>query len=164
MYNRLDKYLIENNVLCFKQSGFQNGHSTDNAVAQLVVQIIESFVNNKYILGVLINLWKTFDTADHSIFSKNWNYLYGITDRNYEWVKIFLSNSRQFIQINEKEKACSETISCGVPQGSIFGPLSFVLYVNLKMTPTFFCTPRYYIFVSNSKPRVRKHQPMVYFK
>ena len=56
--------------------------------------------------------------------------LYGITDRNHGWVKSYLSNRRQFIKINENEITRLETISCGVPQGSILGPLLFLLYVN----------------------------------
>ena len=51
MYNRLYKYLIENNILCSQQFGFQNDHSTDYSIVQLVDQIIESFENNKDTLG-----------------------------------------------------------------------------------------------------------------
>ena len=97
MYNRLYKYLIENNILYSKQFGFQNGHSTDHAVVQLVDQIIESFENNKYTLGVFIDLSKAFDTVDHSILLKKLE-LYGITDRNHGWLKSYLSNRRQFFQ------------------------------------------------------------------
>ena len=56
--------------------------------------------------------------------------LYGITNRNHGWLKSYLSIRRQFVQINEKEKASLETISCSVPQGSSLGPLLFLLYVN----------------------------------
>ena len=129
MYNCLYKYLIENNNLYSKQFGFQNDHSTDHDVVQLVDQITESFENNKYTLGVFIDLSKAFDTVDHSILLKKLE-LYGITDRNHGWLKSYLSNRRQFVQINEKEKTSLETISCGVPQGSILGPLLFLLYVN----------------------------------
>ena len=129
MYNRLYKYLIENNILYSKQFGFQNGHSTDHAVVQLVDQIIESFENNQYTLGVFIDLSKAFDTVDHSILLKKLE-LYGITDRNHVWLKSYLSDRRQFVQINEKEKTSLETISCGAPQGSILGTLLFLLYVN----------------------------------
>ena len=116
MYNRLYKYLIENNILYSKQFGFQNGHSTDHAVVQLVDQIIESFESNQYTLGVFIDLSKAFDTVDHSILLKKLE-LYGITDRNHGWLKSYLSKRRQFVQIDEKEKTSLETISCGVPQG-----------------------------------------------
>ena len=147
MYNRLYKSLIENNILCSKQFGFQNGHSTDHAVVQLVEQIIESFENNKYTLGVFIDLSKAFDIVDHSILLEKLE-LYGMTDRNHGWLKSYLSNRRQLIQINENEKTSSGTISCGVPQGSILGPLPFLLYVKdlknasnildpiMQMTPT----------------------------
>ena len=104
MYNRLYIYLIENNILYSKQFGFQNGHSTDHAVVQLVDQIIESFENNQYTLGVFIDLSKAFDTVDHSILLKKLE-LYGITDRNHGWLKSYLSNRRKFVQINEKKQA-----------------------------------------------------------
>ena len=127
LYNRLYKYLIENNISYSKQFGFQNGHSTDHAVVQLADQIIESFENNKYTLGVFIDLSKAFDSVDHSILLKKLE-IYGITERNHGWVK-------SVGQISEKEKTTLETISCGVPQGSILGPHLFLLYVNnLKNT------------------------------
>ena len=76
MYNRLYKYLIENDILQSKQLGFQNDHSTDHAVVQIVDKIIKSFENNKYTLGVFIDLSKAFDTVDHSILlKKNWSYM-----------------------------------------------------------------------------------------
>ena len=71
----------------------QNGASADHAVGQLDDQIIESFENNKYTLGVFIDLSKDLDTVDHSILLKKLK-LYGITVRNLVWVKSYLSNRR----------------------------------------------------------------------
>ena len=65
MYNPLQKYLRNQNILYDKQIGFQTGHSTDHAIAQLVDQICKAFEKNEYILGVLIDLFKAFDTIDH---------------------------------------------------------------------------------------------------
>ena len=96
---------------------------------ELVDQILESFEYNKYTLGVFIDLSKAFDTDDHSILLKKPE-LYGGTDRNHSWFKNYLSNRKQFIQINDEENTELETITCGAPQGSILGPLKFLLYVN----------------------------------
>ena len=78
IYNLLFKYLVKNNILYSKKCYFQNVHSTDNAVAQLVDQIIESFFKkNEYKLGVFFDLWHgrlPFDTVYHSILIKNWSY------------------------------------------------------------------------------------------
>ena len=68
------KYLIEYNILYSKQfgfQGFQNGHSTGHAVVQLADQIIQFFKYNKNALGE----FKAFNTVDHSILFKNWNYM-----------------------------------------------------------------------------------------
>ena len=101
--NRLYKHLIENDILYFKQFGFQNGHSTDHAVVQSVDQNIESFENNKYTLGVFIDLLKAFVTVDYSILLKKIGTI--LYNGQKSWMgQNYLSNRRQFIQINEKEK------------------------------------------------------------
>ena len=128
MYNRLYQDLTENEILYPKQFRFQTGHSTEHAIVQLIDQILESFEYNKYTLGVFIDLSKAFDTVDDSILLKKLE-LYGVTDRNHSWFKNYLSNRKQFV-INIKENTELETITCGVPQGSILGPLLFLLYVN----------------------------------
>ena len=129
MYNRLQKYLKDQNILYDKQFGFQTGHSTEHAIAQLVDQIYEAFEKNEYTLGVFIDLSKAFDTVDHSILLRKLE-LYGITDRNYAWIKSYLSNRLQYIQIDENSRTEFCVVKCGVPQGSILGPLLFLLYVN----------------------------------
>ena len=74
--NRLYKYLCEEKLFYSKQFGFQKGHSADHAIVHLVDQIYESFENDNYTLGVLIDLSKAFDTVDHSIL------LYGVNTTN----------------------------------------------------------------------------------
>ena len=67
IYNRVYTYLQKNKILYYKQFGFQAGHSTDHAIIQLLDQIYENFEENKYTLGVFIDLSKAFDTVDHKI-------------------------------------------------------------------------------------------------
>ena len=78
---------------------------------------------------MLIDLSKTFDTVDHAILLKKLE-LYGITDRNYAWIKSYLANRLQYIQIDENSRTEFCVVKCGVPYGSILGPLLFLLYVN----------------------------------
>ena len=85
MYNELQ------NILFDKQFGFQIGHSTDHAIAQLVDQIYEAFEKKEHTLSVFIDSSKAFDIVDHSIPLRKLE-LYGITERNRAWIKSYLSN------------------------------------------------------------------------
>ena len=67
MYNRLYKYLTDNNLLYKKQFGFQVGYSTDHAIVQLVDQVRNSFESKHYTLAVFVGIPKTFDTVNHKI-------------------------------------------------------------------------------------------------
>ena len=129
MYNRLYKYLLDNDILYRKQFGFQIGQSTDHAILELADQIYDSFDKNLFTLGVFIDLSKAFDTVDHSILIKKLQ-IYGVLGSNISWIRSYLSNRKQFIQISPTEKTDFQTVKCGVPQGSILGPLLFLIYVN----------------------------------
>ena len=100
MYNCLQKYLKDQNILYDKQFGFRTGHSTEHAIAQLVDQIYEAFEKNEYTLGVFIDLPKAFDTVDHSILLRKLE-LYSITDNNYAWIKSYLSDRLQYTKLTK---------------------------------------------------------------
>ena len=121
MYNRPFKYLSENSILYEKQFGFQTSHSTEHPILLLVSQLYQSFDESKFTLGIFIDLSKAFDTVDHKILTKKLK-LYGIKDCNLRWFESYLSNRKQFITYDDKQTNI-ETITCGVPQGSILGPL-----------------------------------------
>ena len=67
MYNRLYKYLLDNNYLYEKQFGFQAAYSTEHAVIQLMSQILQAFNENDHTIGIFIDLTKAFDTVDHHL-------------------------------------------------------------------------------------------------
>ena len=67
MYNRLYKFIVENNILYQKQFGFQNADSTEHVILPLVNQITEAFSQGKYTLGIFIDLSEAFDTVNHNI-------------------------------------------------------------------------------------------------
>ena len=118
MYNRLYKHLSENNLLYKKQFGFQQKHSPEHAIIQLIDQINKNFEKSQYTLGIFIDLTKDFDTVDHNILiSKLENY--GVRGVNLKWFK-----SKQFISYNNSSTSY-KNMTYGVPQGSILGPYYF---------------------------------------
>ena len=128
MYNRLYEYLNQNNILYNKQFMFRGGHSTDHPLIDLVDNIYNLFNENKYTLRVFIDLSKAFDTVDHKILLKKLE-LYGVKGNVLNWFKSYLSNRKQYIEIEGQKTDCLN-ITCGVPQGSILGPLLFLIYLN----------------------------------
>ena len=125
----------KNNVLYNKQFGFQKSNSTEHAILQLIDQITNSFEQKKFTLGVFIDLSKAFDTVDHDILLKKLE-LYGLRNNKLKWFKSYLYKRKQFICFNHSRTETKE-ITCGVPQGSILGPLLFLIYVNdLKKAST----------------------------
>ena len=97
-------------------------------MVQLVDKMFDSFEKEQFTLRVFINLSKAFDTVDHSILLKKLK-LYGITDKNLACFESYLSNRKQYIEIGENSKTDLKYFTCGVPQGSILGPLLFLVYV-----------------------------------
>ena len=128
MYNRLYSFLVDNNIFYMKQFGFQKQHSTEHAILQLTNQILESFNLDKFTIGVFIDLSKAFDTVDHNILLKKLSF-YGVRNVNLKWFRSYLSNRKQYISIDQSNTDM-KIISCGVPQGSILGPLLFLIFVN----------------------------------
>ena len=86
MYNRVYNYLNDNNLLFRKQFGFKKGHSTDHALIKLIDSIYDSFNQNKYSLGVFIDLSKAFDAVDHNILIDKLNF-YGIKNNSLKWFR-----------------------------------------------------------------------------
>ena len=128
MYNRLVSFVNEHKLLYKLQFGFRSDHSTAMALMTLVDNISNSIENGKFTLGVFLDFSKAFDCLNHKILFQKLEF-YGVRDVALEWFKSYLKNRKQYVVFNKTESNYMN-ISCGVPQGSILGPLLFLLYVN----------------------------------
>ena len=128
VYNRLYDYITKNDIFYKKQFGFQKNNSTFHAILSLTDSILSSFENNEFVLGIFIDLAKAFDTVNHQILlDKLQNY--GVKSNMIKWFKSYLSKRKQCVSY-ENVRSVFKKIKCGVPQGSILGPLLFLLYIN----------------------------------
>ena len=102
--------------------------STNHALISIAESICSSVDNKEFGCGIFIDLKKAFDTVNHSILLLKL-YHYGVRGKAYEWFQSYLSNRKQFVCVNGHDSD-SLSLTCGVPQGSVLGPLPFLLYVN----------------------------------
>ena len=107
---------------------FGKKHSTNLATIELVTKILQAIDNSEYTIGVFLDLAKAFDTVNHEILLKKLEH-YGIRGIALEWFKNYLTNRKQIIKY-KAQKSESLTIKCGVLQGSVLGPLLFLIYMN----------------------------------
>ena len=128
IFNRLYNYFSSKGIIYDNQFGFRKNHSTSHAINFSVNKILEGLNRNKHVLGIFIDLSKAFDTINHDILlQKLANY--GIRGACKNLLRSYLSNRSQYTSIfNEASDLAS--IKYGVPQGSVLGPLLFIIYIN----------------------------------
>ena len=128
VYNRLYKYLDSNSLLSPNQFGFRTNHSTSHPMTLLLNKVSKSLNSKKHSILIFCDLQKAFDTCNHSILLSKLSKL-GVNGNSLLWFKNYLSNRLQFVSINGFESSLLSILT-GVPQGSILGPLLFLIYIN----------------------------------
>ena len=128
MHNRLYSFLTKYNVLYDSQYGFRPKRSTIDAITEFTSELLPTLDINKKCLSVYLDLSKAFDTINHNILIKKLEY-YGIRGMALEWFRSYLFQRRQYVSYLSTNSD-TEIMSFGVPQGSVLGPLLFILYSN----------------------------------
>jgi hypothetical protein len=125
---QLTNHLELNNLLYSHQYGFQRGKSTEHSLTHLINHIYSALNDKKYCIGLFLDLKKAFDVCSHSILLKKLK-KYGITGKAHDWFQSYLKDRKQRVDINGTYSS-TKTFNISVIQGSILGPILFLIYIN----------------------------------
>ena len=128
IYKRFSLFIEKHTILYLQQYGFRKKHSTALALIDLTDKIREILDKKHYALGIYLDLEKAFDTVNHKILLTKME-AYGFREHINDFIKSYLTNRQQFTVINGRHSSL-QRIDTGVPQGSVLGPLFFLLYIN----------------------------------
>ena len=128
MYKRLYSFLDSRSILHPLQFGFREKHSTLHALIGMTETIKGTIYKSMFGCGLFIDLQKAFDTANHSVLMNKPEH-YGIRGVGLDWFSSHLSNCKQDVSVNDAASDYLD-VTYGIPQGSVLGPLLFLIYIN----------------------------------
>ena len=128
VHRQIYTYLCKHNILFSDQYGFRNGKSTVNAMVKFMHNLYSSLDSGSLVFSIFLDFKKAFDCVNHEILMSKMHH-YGIRGIALEWFNSYLINRKQFVSI-QGSNSTKLPITHGVPQGSVLGPLLFLMFIN----------------------------------
>jgi hypothetical protein len=124
---QISNYLEQSNLMPTLQSAYRQGHSTETALLKVVSDVSDAMDRGKLTLLGMLDISAAFDTVDHDILLKRLEIVFGLSGTVASWIKSFLTDRAQMVLFKGKRSPVS-SLEYGVPQGSVLGPLLYLLY------------------------------------
>ncbi|XP_072048691.1 uncharacterized protein [Amphiura filiformis] len=124
---QIQAYLINNNLYSNLQSAYRKHHSTESALLRVMNDILLTVDKREDAVLVLLDLSAAFDTIGHTILLQRLKHQYGITGTSLSWFESYMHGRKQAVKIGDTLSSFCD-LTCGVPQGSVFGPQIFTMY------------------------------------
>ena len=128
VFKQIYEFLNDNNLLCDNQSGFRPKHSTTTTLLNITEDLFDNIDKGCTTGIVMLDLQKAFDCIDHHILLQKLRFI-GMSEKVTKWFEGYLIGRKQFITMNGISSNTKE-LTCGIPQGTIVGPMLFSIYVN----------------------------------